>query len=119
MDPDDLREAVLQSNPLDGADDLGGIVLGLAVWITLLIAAPLVVLALAVLLLAVELPLVIALAALLAALRFTGVIPWTVLLVDRATGAESRERFRFLPSAIRRIREVSTSQRIEVRWSWV
>jgi hypothetical protein len=116
---DDVREAVVQMNPLDGADDLGGLVLGLAVWIAVFVAAPVVAIVVVVLLFSVELPLVIALAALIVVLRFTGVIPWTVLVVDRVTGAESRERFRFLPSALRRIREVGTSQRIEVRWSWV
>ena len=71
------------------------------------------------LLFSVELPIVLALAALLLVVRFTGITPWTVLIVNQVNGEETRETFRFMPSALRRIREINHDRRIQVRWHWV
>lgn len=118
MSADRFREKVFDSGPDLMFDDLGGIVLGIVVWIGLIIAAPLVVLILAALLFSVELPIVIAIAVLLLVVRFTGITPWTVLTVNQVDGEESRETFRFLPSALKRIRETNQDRRIQVRWHW-
>lgn len=115
---DSFREGVAQVDPLAAADDIPGLVLGLAAWLAVLILAPLVVLLLAVLLLPFELVLVAALALLLVLARLLGVVPWTVLLLDVVTGAEKRERYRNGLRARRRILEVNAERRVPVRWAW-
>jgi hypothetical protein len=116
MKPSTFRDFI--SDPMLVGDDIAGIAIGIGAWLLLLIAAPLVVLVLAAALLSVELPLVLAVAALLLVARFAGVIPWTVLIVDPLTGAETRESYRNGLRALRRIREVNSDQRITVRWAW-
>jgi hypothetical protein len=115
MKADAIRENV---DPFVAVDDLHGLVVGLAVWVAIIIAAPLIVLVLAVGLLSVELPLVAALAVILVVVRFAGLIPWQVLIVDRVTGEERRERYRSLWGALRRISAVNSDRRIKVRWAW-
>jgi hypothetical protein len=120
MDPDDFVDGVISDGPdtVLWADDLAGVVVGIGVWLFLIISAPLIVALLAVLAFSVELPLVLALGLLLAVVRFAGIIPWTVLVVDPASGVESTERYRNLLHAVRRIREVNQVTRVPVRWSW-
>lgn len=115
MKADAIRENV---DPFVAVDDLHGLVVGLAVWVAIIIAAPLIVLVLAVGLLSVELPLVAAVAVILVVVRFAGLIPWQVLIVDRVTGEERRERYRSLWGALRRISAVNSDRRIKVRWAW-
>jgi len=116
MKPDTLRD---NSDPFALAfDDLGGIVIGIALWIAILILAPLIVLVLAFLLLSVELPIVIALAVILVVVRFTGLMPWTVVVVDTVSGEQTTERHRMLWRAIGRIREVNADRKVKVRWAW-
>ncbi len=115
MKPDTLRNNV---DPFSPAHDLEGMVIGLAVWLVILVAAPLIVLVLAVGLLSVELPIVLALAAVLLVVRFTGLLPWQVVVVDEITGAERRESHRNLWRAARRVRAVNTDRRVKVRWAW-
>jgi len=112
IDPDRLR---VDATDL-AFDDLAGAVIGLVGTVLLFVLAPLLAVVIAILLLPFEALLVAVLAVLLIAARFTGVIPWTVLVVD-AAGAEHRETFRFLPSAVRRVRAL-TGARPRVRWSW-
>jgi hypothetical protein len=116
MKPSTLRE---NADPLVVMDDLQGVVLGLALWLVIIVAAPLVVLVLAVGLLSVELPLVIALGLFLLVIRFTGLLPWAVVIVDPVTGHERRESYRSLWRAARRIRSVNSDRRVKVRWAWV
>ncbi|MEQ6900936.1 hypothetical protein [Nocardioides sp. YIM 152588] len=118
MKPDTLREHATLAGPLDG-DDLAGILFGLAAWIAVLVLAPLLVVVLAVALFSVELPLLLALAVLVVAARFLGLIPWTVLIVDRITGEEMVERYRSILRAVRRIRDVNHDRSVKVRWAWV
>ena len=118
MSADGFREGVAQVDPLAAADDIPGLVLGLAAWLVVLILAPLVVLVLAVVLLPFELVLVAALALLLVLARLLGVVPWTVLLLDVVSGSEQRERYRNGLRARQRIREVNVDQRVPVRWAW-
>ena len=116
MKPDTLRE---NADPFLPTDDVAGVVLGLALWLGIIVAAPLLVLLLAAGLFSVELPVVLALAVLLGVVRFTGLLPWTVVVVDRVTGVERQERHRSLWRAARRIRAVNVDRRVRVRWAWV
>lgn len=102
-----------------GMDDVEGLVIGLALWLAIIVAAPLVVLVLAAALLSVELPVVVAAALVLAAIRFTGLLPWAVVVVDQVTGEERRESYRNLWHAAGRIRALNADRRIKVRWAWV
>lgn len=114
MNPQTLRaNADLGMTP----DDLGGVVLSLALWLFVIIAAPVLVIVLAVGLLSVELPIVLALAVLLAVVRF-GLLPWTVVVVHQVSGKERVERYRALWRAVRRIRAVNHDRRVKVRWAW-
>ena len=68
--------------------------------------------------LSVELPIVVVLAVVFVVVRFTGLMPWKVLIVDLVSGEERCERYRFLWRALRRIREVNNDRRVKVRWAW-
>ena len=114
--PETLRD---NADPFMAIDDLEGVVLGLALWLVIIIAAPLIVLVLAAGLLSVELPIVIALGLILLVVRFAGLLPWTVVIVDQVTGDEQRESYRNLLLAARRIRAVNSDRRVKVRWAWV
>lgn len=115
MDPDDLRGS---ADPFFAVDDLAGVVLGLALWLVIIIAAPLIVLVLAAGLFSVELPVAIGLGLLLGIARFAGVIPWTVVILDAVSGEERRESYRSLWRATARIRELNADRRVKVRWAW-
>jgi hypothetical protein len=115
MKPSTLRENL---DPTLVADDFSGLLLGLAVWLVIIIAAPVVVLVLAAGLLSIELPVLIVLALVLLLIRFTGLLPWTVLVLDPVSGAEHRERYRSLWRAVRRIRAINSDRRVKVRWAW-
>ncbi len=115
MKPDTLREI---ASDVGTFDDVSGFLFGLALAIAVIVAAPLLVLVLAVLLFSVEVPIVIALAVILLVVRFTGLMPWTVVIVDTLTGEEKTERYRLLLRAIGRIREVNADRRVKVRWAW-
>jgi len=116
MKADTLRE---NADPFIAADDLSGVLLGLALWLVIIIAAPVIVLLLAAGLFSVELPIVVGLALLLGVARFTGLIPWTVVILDRVTGDERRESYRSPWRAVARIRGVNADRRVKVRWAWV
>ncbi|MGZ4532385.1 MAG: hypothetical protein ACXVXP_08540 [Mycobacteriaceae bacterium] len=116
MKPETLRD---NADPFAVLDDLQGVVLGLVLWLVIIIAAPLIVLLLAAGLLSIELPIVLALGLILLVVRFTGVLPWIVVIVDQVTGDERRERYRNLWRAARRIRTVNSDRRVKVRWAWV
>ncbi len=62
-----------------------------------------------------ELWVLLALAVLLLLARFVGLLPW---VVDPATGGP-RERYRWLPNAVGRVRALNGGGRVRVRWSWV
>ena len=115
MKPATLRE---HADPLVAADDLGGVVLSLALWLLIIVAAPVIVLVLAAGLLSVELPIVLALGLILLVVRFAGLLPWTVVIVDRLSGDERVESYRALWRAVGRIREINHDRRVEVRWAW-
>lgn len=115
MKPDTLREI---ADPFTLVDDIQGLIIGLVLWLVVIIAAPVIVLVLAAGLLSVELPIVLAVGLLLLLIRFTGVLPWTVLIIDQVTGEGRRESYRNLWRAVRRIRSVNGDQRVKVRWSW-
>lgn len=116
MNPETLRD---NADPFMAIDDLQGVVLGLALWLVIIIAAPLIVLVLAAGLLSVELPVVLVLGLILLVVRFAGLLPWTVVIVDQVTGDERRESYRNLVRAARRIRAVNSDRRVKVRWAWV
>lgn len=115
MKPDTLRD---NAEPFLDFGDLSGVVLGIVLWIAILILAPLIVLVLAVLLFSVELPIVLALAVILLVVRFTGLMPWTVVVVNTVNGEEQTERYRLLWRAVARIRAVNADRRVKVRWAW-
>ena len=115
MKPDTFRDR-LDAAPTDL--DPGGIVVGLVATVVLWVLAPVLVVVLAVLLLSVEVPLLLILGVLILLVRFAGVVPWTVVTLDPVTDRETSESFRFLPSAVRRIRETNHDRRVRVRWAW-
>lgn len=115
MSADTLRDC---SDPFIGLDDLSGLVVGLVLWLAIIVAAPVLVLVLAAGLFSIELPVVLALGAVLLVVRFTGLMPWTVVIVDQVTGEERRETYRNLWRAVRRIRAVNSDRRVDVRWAW-
>ena len=117
MKPSTLRDAADPFGDL-GLDDLGGLVFGLALWLAVIIAAPLIVILLAVLLFPFELSLLIALAMLLVLSRLLGIIPWTVAVVDQQSGTERYEKTRSLVQAVRLVRRVNGRRRVPVRWVW-
>ena len=116
MKPSTVRDA---ANPIDGIDDLGGLVFGMAIWLLIIIAAPLIVLLLAAMLFSFELVLLIALALLLVVARLAGVIPWTIGVVDQQAGTQRYEKTRSLVHAIRLVRGINGGRRIPVRWRWL
>jgi hypothetical protein len=85
-----VREAV-DPNLFGGDDPAGllGLALSLAAWAAITLLAPLIVPMLAATLFFVEVPLLLVLALGLIAARFAGLIPWTVLIVDRFTGKQA------------------------------
>jgi fatty acid desaturase len=113
-----FRDKISGLDPTLGTDDLSGLVIGLAVWLTFLLAAPLLVLILAGALFSVELPVLVIVALVLVLARFSGLIPWIVVIVDRVSGQEQRESTRSFVRALRRVREINGDRRIVVRWSW-
>ncbi|MGN6721252.1 MAG: hypothetical protein ACTHJM_01415 [Marmoricola sp.] len=115
MRPDVLRENV---DPLMAVDDLSGVIFGLVLWIVILTAAPLIVLILAALLFSIELPIVLLLAVLLVIVRFTGVVPWTVVIINNVNRSETTESYRNIFRAVRRIREINGDRKVHVRWAW-
>lgn len=117
MDNDTLRDI----DPVEmGAStgEISGFVIGLAVWVLFLVAAPLIAVFLAVALLAVELPLAIGVALVLMVIRFAGIVPWQVVIIDQVTGTEQIESYRNLLRAVSRIRSVNHDRRVRVRWAW-
>lgn len=118
MKAETLRDNADPSVALE-VDDLAGVVIGLALWLVIIIAAPLIVLGLAVGLFSIELPIVLVLGLVLVLVRFAGLLPWTVVIVDQVTSDERRESYRNLWHATRRIRAVNSDRRVKVRWAWV
>ena len=115
MKADTLRDGVRY---VDLGHDLGGVIFGLAFALFILIAAPAIVVVLAAGLFTVELPLVALLAVLLLIARFAGIIPWTVLILNSASGDERRESYRTIWRATSRIKEINSDSRVKVRWAW-
>jgi hypothetical protein len=115
MQADTLRS---NADPFCAFDDLQGVVVGLALWLVVIIAAPLIVLVLAAVLFSVELPVVVVLGALLLLIRFTGLVPWQVLAIDQVTGEERREAYRNLWNAAERVRSLNSDRRVRVRLAW-
>jgi hypothetical protein len=113
-----FRDKISNVDPTLGTDDLSGLVIGVAGWLTILLAAPLLVLILAGALFSVELPVLVIVALVLVLARFAGLIPWMVVIVDRSSGQEQRESTRSFVRALRRVREINGDRRIVVRWAW-
>jgi hypothetical protein len=113
-----FRRQVRRVDPTSGSDDVVGAIMGLVLWLAVLAAAPLLVLVLAGLLLSVELPILVIVALLLVGIRFAGLIPWTVVVIDRLTGVERTVRTRNFLRAVRRIQTVNGQRRVSVRWRW-
>jgi hypothetical protein len=113
-----FRDKISSVDPTLGTDDLSGFAVGLAVWLTIMLAAPLLVLILAGALFSVEVPVLVIVALALVLARFTGLIPWTVVIVDRISGQEQRESTRNFVRAVRRVRDINGDRRIVVRWAW-
>ena len=116
LNPDALRDNA--DTVAFAGDDLGGILLGLALWVFIIIAAPLLVLVLAAGLFSIELPIVVLMAILLGVARFAGLIPWSVVIINPATGEERRESYRSIWRATARIRGINHNRKVRVRWAW-
>lgn len=121
MKAEDLRENADLLDVATGADDpagfVAGIVVSIALWLFVLVAAPVLVLVLAALLLPAELVVVAALAVVVVLARLLGVIPWVVVEVDLPSGGETRTRHRNLLRALRQVRTVNHDRRVRVRWA--
>lgn len=115
MNPDTLRHGADSIPDLGG--DLTATLISIAVWALIVVAAPLLVVLLAIAFLPVELAVVLIAAALLVLIRFVGIVPWTVC-VTPASGPVRTESYRALPRALRRVRELNDDHRVAVRWSW-
>lgn len=118
MKASSFRDKLSYVDPTIGADCLTGIVLGLAAWLAVFLAAPLLMLVLAGLLFSVELPILAFVGGVVLLARFAGVVPWTVVVVNRVDGAERRYSTRNFLRAIRRVRDVNAGGGIVVRWAW-
>jgi hypothetical protein len=117
MKPEHVRDAAGYIDP-SNVDDVTGLVVVLAVWLGIVLAAPLIVLILAGLLFAIEAPILLALGVLYLVARFAGLMPWTVLTVEKRTGQERRETTRNLLHAVRRVRDINRDRRVLVRWAF-
>lgn len=115
MKAESVRETAWDFGPPD-FDDPAGFALGIAVWVLLLVAAPVMVVLLAWLLFAFELPVLLIIGAVLVVLRVCGLIPWTVVIVD--ANGERRLPRRNLLRARREIRAITGRVRVDLRWSW-
>ncbi|WP_029289153.1 hypothetical protein [Cellulomonas sp. HZM] len=113
MKPDTLRDAAFD---VPVVDDLSGLVISVVMSVLMLVAAPVIVVVLAIVLLPLELWFVVVLGLLVVVARFAGVIPWTVMVVEGDD--EEAERFRWLPSALARVRECNGDRRVRVVWKW-
>jgi hypothetical protein len=82
-----------------------------------MVAAPLLVVLLAAALFPVELALALIVAGLILVVRFTGIVPWTVVITDPG-GNTDTERYRSLLHAIRRVRGVNGVRQVAVQFSW-
>jgi hypothetical protein len=115
MNPALMRENA--SEVLNVADDPSSLLLSIGVWIAIVVAAPALVVLLAVSLFPVELLAALILAIAILLIRFAGIVPWTVRVTDHA-GIVNNESHRSLRSAIRRVRTVNADRRIPVTLSW-
>ena len=93
------------------ADDLIGGVVALVVTVLAALLALVVVATVVVVLL--ELWIVGAIALLLLVARFAGLLPWAV-----HTGGGTYERYRWLPNAAARVRELNGTRHARFRWYW-
>jgi len=99
-------------------DDTGiGLVIGLVATVVLLVFAPVTAVVLSILFLPVEAGIVLVVGALLLIARFTGVIPWHVLMLTPV--GDEYETLRLLHRAVRRVRELNGGGRPPVVWRWV
>jgi hypothetical protein len=112
LDPNVLRPNAGTAGDVFVVDDLPTALIGIAVWVFLVLAAPIAAVVLALLFLPVELTAVLVAAAVLLAVRLVGLAPWTVNVPG--TGVE---RYRSLFAAARRVRECNADGRVRVRWS--
>ena len=101
-----------------GFDDLAGLALVVAIGLLVILLAPVLVVVLGALLFSLEVALLLGIAVFLVLARFVGVLPWTVVVVNRVSGDERRESVRTLVRAVRRVREVNGERRVHVRWAW-
>jgi hypothetical protein len=104
-------------NVLDVPDDFASMFLSVGIWLMLVVGAPVIAFALAVMLLPFEVTLVAIIGLVLVAIRFAGVTPWTVVLINSG-GEETTEKYRSIARAVRRVRAVNSSRRIAVQINW-
>ena len=115
MDPERVRDAV-DGDILDAADfDLAGIVIGVLFVVFVYLAAPVLVILLAVLLLPFEIGLVLIVAAALVLARLAGIVQWVVEIPE--AGDRRTEKYRSLLRAARRVRQANGTRRVAVRIS--
>jgi hypothetical protein len=101
-----------------GFDDLAGLALVVAIGLLVILLAPVLVVVLGALLFSLEVAALLGIAVFLVLARFAGLLPWTVVVVNRVSGEERRESVRTLVRAVRRVREVNGERRVHVRWAW-
>ena len=94
------------------ADDVLGVVISTIVAIVGALVVLVFVVSLAVVLLELWIVALVALALVLA--RFAGLLPWVV-----DTGRGTFERYRWLPNATRRVRELNGGGPARMRWRWI
>jgi hypothetical protein len=122
IDIDALDAAPDVLDGVAGVDDLGmGCLVGVGI-VLLTVILPVVLVGIV---FALEWPVVLLLGLLLIVGRFLGVIPWTVVTVERidtpersTTAVERQTKTRSLRRAVRQIREANETSRTPIHWSW-
>jgi hypothetical protein len=115
IDPALVRENAHEV--LNVADDPASLLLSVGVWIALVLAAPALVILIAVAFFPVELAIAMFIAIAILIVRFAGIVPWTVRIADH-TGDVNTESYRNVLNAIARVRGVNQDRRIAVEFSW-
>ena len=116
LDPAKIRENA--SGVLDLGDDLASMFLSVGIWLALIVTAPLITFALAILLLPFEAGVLAVIGFVLLAVRFAGITHWTVVIAER-DGRESVEHYRNVARALRRVRDVNgvLGRAVELLWA--
>lgn len=106
-------DALREADFLWGIDDLPGLVIGLAMTLVVFVAAPVLAVVIALILLPFEVWLVVAVAVVVLVARFCGLTRWSIITADGTL-----EQYRWLPTALSRVRTLNGGRPPAARWHW-